>query len=107
MAVKFEEFKKLDIRVAKIVKVEDHPDADKLYLVSVDWGEGEKQLVAGIKMSYKPDELVGKQVAVITNIEPAVIRGVESQGMILAASDENGMAVLSPDKEKIIGSTVK
>ena len=107
MAVKFEDFKKLDIRIAKIVEVSDHPDADKLYVVKVDWGEGERQLVAGIKNSYTPDALLNKQVAVVTNIEPAVIRGVESQGMLLAASDEKGMSVLSPDREVALGSTVK
>ena len=107
MSVKFEDFKKLDIRVAKVIEVSDHPDADKLYVVKVDWGEGERQLVAGIKNSYNPDALLNKQVAVVINIEPAVIRGVESQGMILAASDEKGMSVLSPDREVAIGSIVK
>ena len=107
MVVKFEDFKKLDIRIAKVVEVSDHPDADKLYVVKVDWGEGERQLVAGIKNSYTSDVLLNKQVVVITNIEPAVIRGVESQGMLLAASDEKGNSVLMPDREVAIGGVVK
>jgi methionyl-tRNA synthetase len=107
MAVKFEEFKKLDIRIAKVLEVSNHPNADKLYIVKVNWGEGERQLVAGIKNSYTPDALLNKQVVVVTNIEPAVIRGVESQGMLLAASDEKGICVLGLEREVTIGSQVK
>lgn len=103
-----EDFKKLEIKVAKILEVKDHPNADRLYVVTVDLGGVQKQLVAGIKGSYpSKEELIGKQVAVVNNLEPAVLRGVESQGMILAASDENGIVVLTTDKPVKLGSIVK
>jgi len=101
-----EDFKKLDLRIASIKEAKDHPNADKLFVLTVDLGGEEKQLVAGIKGSYQADELIGKRIVVINNLEPATIRGEESQGMLLAASDENGIVVLSPDKEVALGSRV-
>jgi len=105
--VKFDEFKKLDIRVAKIVDAQDHPDADKLYVLKVDIGGEERQAVAGIKSSYKKEELPGMLVAAVTNLEPAVIRGVESQAMILAATDDSGISVLTTNRPAKIGSQIK
>ncbi len=102
-----EEFKKLDLRIAQIKEVKDHPNADKLYLIKVSTGGEEKELVAGIKKAYRPEELIGKFVVIVDNLEPAIIRGVESKGMILAAQDGEGMAVLSPDKPMAPGSIVK
>lgn len=104
--VKFDEFKKLDLRIAKVIDVEDHPNADKLYVVTIDIGGEKKKVVAGIKEHYKPDEVKGKSVVVITNLEPATIRGVESQGMILAAKDSKGLSVLTPDKETDAGCRI-
>jgi len=102
------DFKNFEIRIATIKEVEDHPNADKLYVLKVDIGGREKQLVAGIKPSYLKENLVGKQVVVIDNLEPAVIRGVESQGMLLAAHDEAGAPViLSPERSVKEGSLVK
>lgn len=106
--IKIDDFRKLEMKIGKILEVKDHPNADKLYVVTVDLGDAQKQLVAGIKNSYTDKgALVGKQVVVVTNLEPATLRGVESQGMILAASDENGIAVVTTDKPVKIGSTVK
>ena len=105
--VSIEEFKKLELIVGQIKEVKEHPNADKLYLVKIDTGSEEKQLVAGIRKSYTKEELVGRKVIVVNNLEPAVIRGEESRGMILAASDENGLSVLSLDKDIKIGSIVK
>ncbi len=105
--IKLEDFKKLEIKIGKILEVNDHPNADKLYVVKVDLGDLQKQLVAGIKGSYAKEALVGKQVVVLTNIEPATLRGVESQGMLLAASDETGIFVLTTDKPVKLGSIVK
>lgn len=105
--VTIEDFKKLELRVAKIKEVSDHPDADRLYVITLDLGDRTKQVVAGIKISYAKEDLVGRQVVVVDNLEPAVLRGVESQGMILAASDENGIAIISPQKEMKLGSIVK
>jgi len=105
--VTFEEFKKLELKVARIKEVQDHPHADKLYVITVDLGDKTKQIVAGIKVSYKKEELMGKQVVVVDNLEPAVLRGVESQGMLLAASDETGITIIVPEKKIKLGSVVK
>ena len=101
------DFKNFEIRIATIKEVLDHPNADKLYVVKVDLGNKEKQLVAGIKPFYTKEALIGRQVVVIDNLEPAVIRGVESQGMLLAASDETGTAVLSPERRIKEGGVVR
>lgn len=106
--VSIDDFKKFRIVVAEIKEAVLHPNADKLFVLKVDTGTEVRQVVAGIRRSYAPEQLVGRRVALITNLAPAVIRGVESQGMILAASDDNGVSLLSPDRPDIIlGSTVK
>jgi len=102
-----EDFRKLEFKVGKILEVNDHPNADRLYVVKVDVGGVEKQLVAGIKSSYTKEQLIGKQVAIVSNLEPATLRGVESQGMILAASDETGLSILTTDKPVKVGSIIK
>ena len=102
-----EDFRKLELKVAKIKEVQDHPNADKLYIIIVDLGDKTKQVVAGIKGSYQKEDLVGRQVVVVDNLEPAVLRGVESQGMILAASDETGITIISPERKVKLGSIVK
>lgn len=103
----FEDFKKLEFRIARIKEVNDHPNADKLYVIILDLGDRTKQVVAGIKNHYKKEDLIGRQIVMVDNLDPAILRGVESQGMILASSDENGMAVIGPDKEMKLGSIVK
>lgn len=105
--VTIDDFKKLDIRIATIKDVCDHPHADKLYVLKIDIGDRQKQLVAGIKLSYAKEALIGKQIAVIDNLEPAVIRGEESQGMLLAAQDESGIVILSPERHIQEGSMVR
>ncbi|OIO34151.1 MAG: hypothetical protein AUJ70_01720 [Candidatus Omnitrophica bacterium CG1_02_40_15] len=105
--ITIEEFKKLNIRIARIKEVIDHPGADRLYIVRLVIGEEEREVVAGIKKSYNKEELLGKLVVVVENLEPAVIRGVESRGMILAVQDGETLAVLSPDKPVAPGSLVK
>jgi len=102
-----EDFKKIELKIARIKDVIDHPNADRLYVITVDLGAATKQIVAGIKKSYAKEELIGRLIVVVDNLEPAVLRGVESQGMLLAASDENGVVVLSPDKPVALGSVVK
>ncbi len=87
------------IKIGKIVDVEDHPDADKLYVVAVDLGDEERQLVAGLKEIYRMDELKGKNVAVLCNLKPAKIRGVISEGMLLAADDGNRVALITSDTD--------
>lgn len=102
-----DEFKNFQFVVAQIKEVKEHPNADRLYVLKVDTGTEVKQLVAGIRKSYTPEQLIGRRVIVVNNLEPAVIRGEESRGMILAASDENGISVLSPDRDVALGSIVK
>ena len=105
--VPFIEFKKLEIKVATIKEVTNHPNADKLYVIKIDTGGQEKTIVAGIKNSYSPEQLMNRRVVVVDNIEPAVIRGVESQAMLLAASDDSGISILIPDREVKVGSPIK
>ncbi|MDD4908132.1 MAG: hypothetical protein PHJ00_03620 [Candidatus Omnitrophica bacterium] len=105
--VTYEEFRKIELKVAKIIDVQEHPNADRLYVIKVNAGDKEKQVVAGIRASYAKESLVGKYVVLVDNLEPAVLRGVESQGMLLASSDEKGIAVISPDREVVPGSIVK
>ena len=83
--IKLEEFQRAQLRVGLVKSVEAHPKADKLYVLKVDLGGEERQLVAGLRAYVKPEELLGKRVVVVANLEPANLRGVESQGMLLAA----------------------
>jgi len=103
----YEDFKKLELRIAKIKEAKDHPNADRLYVLTIDLGDKTKQIVAGIRNFYKKEDLVGREVVVVDNIDPVMLRGVESQGMLLAASDDKGMAIIVPDKEMKLGSIVK
>lgn len=104
--VPFAEFKKLDIRVAKVLSVENHPNADKLYVLKVDAGDGQRQLVAGLKPYYTPEQLLGRDIIMVANLEPVVLRGVESQGMLLAAQDGPSVMALQPDRPAAPGSKV-
>ncbi len=104
--VSFEDFKKLDLRVAKIVKVEAIPNRDKLYLLTLDLGDEQRQIVSGIKPYYKPEELEGKLIVIIANLEPKKIAGYESKGMLLAAYNGEKLALLVPDREIEPGTEV-
>ena len=105
--ITFDYFKKMDLRVAQIKECEDVPGADRLYKLTVDSGEM-RQIVAGIKPYYTKEELVGKRIIVVANLEPRTLRGIESHGMLLAASSEDKSAVvlISPDKEIANGASV-
>jgi len=105
--VNIQDFMNMELIVAQVLEVREHPNADRLYVIKVDTGKDHRQLVAGIRLSYTPEQLVGRRVIMVSNLEPAVIRGEESQGMVLAASDENGISVLSPDRDVALGSRVK
>jgi len=102
-----DDFRKLEFRIAQIIEAAEHPNADKLFILKVDLGGRQKQVVAGIKNFYNKEELVGKQGVLVDNLDPVILRGVESQGMILAGSDEELLAVVSPDKKLKLGSIVK
>ncbi len=84
----FMDFRKLDIRAAQIISVDDHPDAEKLYLLKVDTGE-ERQIVAGLKAYYTKEEMLNRKVLCLCNLKPAKLRGQKSEGMLLAADDED------------------
>ena len=106
--VSIQEFEKFDLRIGVVTAVEPHPNADKLLVMKVDLGEpAARQLVAGLKPYYKPEELVGMKVVVITNLASAKLRGVESQGMLLAAVAENQVVCLRPEKDIPVGSRVR
>ena len=91
--VTFDEFKKMDFRVGEILKVEHVEGTDKLLKIDISIGDETRQMVSGIADTYKPDDLIGKKIVVIVNLKPAVIRGVESQAMLLAA-EISGKAIL-------------
>lgn len=100
--VEFSEFTKLDIRIGTITEAKPHPNADKLFILKVDFGNETRQIVAGLRKFYTDHELVGKQISVIMNLKPAVLRGIESQGMLLAAEDSEGKVVLMIPEKKVL-----
>jgi methionyl-tRNA synthetase len=93
--ISIDDFAKLDLRVAEIVKAEKHPDADKLLILQLKLGEETRQVVSGIAKYYEPEDLVGKKVVMIYNLKPLTLRGVESKGMILAASKGKNLTIVS------------
>ena len=105
--VSFEEFKKLDLRIGKIVKAEPIADSEKLLRLEVDIGSEVRQLVAGIANSYPSDALIGREIVVVANLEPKVLKGIESAGMLLAADYEGEPVLLRPEREVPPGSVVK
>ena len=107
MTISIQDFSEIDLRVAEIKAVEEHPDADKLLVLKIDTGDGEKQLVTGIKNHYSAEELVGKKIIIVNNLAPAVLRGVESQGMLLAARDGDKVVLLTTEKDVGPGSRVQ
>lgn len=104
--ITFEDFKKLDIRIGTVISAEKIPETDKLLRLEVDFNEEKRQIVSGIAESYRPEDIIGKQFPFILNLEPRTIRGVESNGMIMAA-DDNMPVLLSPDRKVQNGSIVK
>ena len=93
--------------MATVVRVREHPNADKLLLLQIDVGGRQKQIVAGIRGHYQPDELVGRQIIVLNNLEEVVLRGEESAGMLLAAGDGDAVVLLRPDRECKPGAGIK
>jgi len=89
----------LNLKVAKVLSVEDHPNADKLYVLQIDLGTEKRQLVAGLKGYYKKEELENKKIIVVTNLKHAKLRGIESQGMLLAGEDDKNVGILTVDAE--------
>ena len=102
-----EDFKKFEFKIAEIETVTPHPNADRLYVLGLKVGEIRKTVVAGIKAHYSEEELRGKKVVIVDNLEPAVIRGVESQGMVMAASNLDGLTLIVPERPIAGGALVK
>jgi methionyl-tRNA synthetase len=100
------EFQALDLRVGEVLSVDPVEGSDKLFVLQVDIGGRQAQLVAGIKGQYTEDELVGKKIVVVANLDPAKIRGIESQGMLLAALDGSTVSLITIDKDVSVGSKV-
>ncbi len=97
--ITFADWERMDVRVGTIIEAKQHPNADKLIVLKIDEGKEEpRQLVAGIKGHYKEDELVGKQIVFLANLEPKELRGELSRGMILAADDGDMISLLTVDK---------
>ena len=105
--ISIEDFKKLDLRVGKVLSAEDVPGADKLLKITVDFNIEKRTLVAGIKQHYTPEELINKNIVVVFNLEPATIRGIPSQGMLLAASDSKKVVLLTTEKDIDAGSKIR
>jgi methionine--tRNA ligase beta chain len=104
--VGFEDFKKLDLRVARVTLAERVAGSDKLLRLEVELDGGKRQIVAGIGKIYEPALLVGREIIIVANLEPRKLLGLESQGMLLAASDEGGPALLTPDRTVVPGSKI-
>ncbi|MFW9825083.1 MAG: methionine--tRNA ligase [Candidatus Thorarchaeota archaeon] len=105
--ISYDEFQKLDMRVALVEKVEKVPKADKLYKLSIDLGTEKRTIVAGLAEFYKMEELEGKKIIVLTNLEPRKLRGITSEGMLLAADFEDKVSILIPDKDIPIGANIR
>jgi methionyl-tRNA synthetase len=106
--ISFEEFKKVELRVAKIEEAEAVEGSEKLVRLQVNLGEEKRQIVAGIIKNYSPEELVGKEIVIVANLEPRELKGFVSQGMLLAADGgENGPVILVPQKEVQPGAEVR
>lgn len=97
--ITFDDFAKVQLRVAKVLEAFDHPKADKLLVLKVDLGTEQRQIVAGIRGYHKPEDLIGKNIVIVANLQPRMMRGFESQGMLLAGSSDN--------RDKVIVVTVE
>ncbi len=105
--VKYEDFAQIQLRTAEILDVEDHPNADSLLVLTVNDGErNDRTLCAGIKGQYKKEDLVGRKVVIVHNLKPKKLRGIKSEGMVLAVEDENGVSLLSADRDVPAGLEV-
>jgi methionyl-tRNA synthetase len=101
--IQFDDFAKLDLRVATVRSAEPHPNAGKLLVLKVDVGGGvERQIIAGIRGYYEPEQLSGMQIVIVANLAPRTMRGLESQGMLLAASNDDRSKVILVSPEQAI-----
>jgi len=106
VTISYNDFKKMELVVGLVTSVQPHPNADKLYLITVNLGTEERQLVAGLKPYYTAEELKGKYIVVLANLEPRPVRGVMSQGMLLAAQAGDQVVIISPERPLTPGAKV-
>jgi methionyl-tRNA synthetase len=104
--ISIEDFKKLELRTAKVLDAQEIPGADKLWRLLIDAGSEKKEIVAGIKPFYSRQALIGKNIILVNNLAKAIIRGVESSGMLLAAKEGSSLSLLTIDKELPPGSAI-
>jgi methionyl-tRNA synthetase len=97
--IDFDTFQKIELKTAKVIEAEKVEGADKLLRLQIDLGSEKRQIVAGVAQSYSPEEMIGKTLIVVANLKPAVIRGVESKGMLLAVKTDKGHAVLTTEED--------
>ena len=105
--ITFDDFKKIELKIARITEAEEVACAEKLLKLQIDLGGEKRQIVAGIKRSYQAADLIGREIVVVVNLEPRMVMGIESNGMLLAASDDTGPVLLRPDKDVPPGSGIK
>ncbi len=105
--INFDDFNKLDIRIGTILEAEAVPETNKLLKLKIDLGDEQRELVAGIADEYKPEDIKGKQIPILINLEPKTIRGIESKGMILAIDIDGKAILLHPDRNVANGSKVR
>jgi methionyl-tRNA synthetase len=107
MEIDYSDFEKIQLKTARIIKAERIEGADKLLRIDIEVGDEKRQIVAGIALHYKPEELAGKTIVVVANLKPAKIRGVDSNGMLLAAAADGKLRLLSVDGDLPSGAAVK
>jgi tRNA-binding protein len=106
--ITYEDFAKVELRVARVLEARPHPNADKLMLLQVSVGEETKQIVAGIRLHYTPEQLVGKNIVIVNNLAPVLLRGEASNGMLLAATSGEKVVLLTPDDPECVpGAKIK
>ena len=104
--ITIDDFKKVELRTAKVLQAEPHPNADRLFVLQLEVGPERRQIVAGIRGHYTAEQLVGKTIVIVANLEPAMLRGVESQGMLLAVRDGDRVVTLTTDQPAGTGLAV-
>jgi methionine--tRNA ligase beta chain len=103
----YADFKKVELKVAEVLSVTNHPNADKLYVLKLRVGAEERQIVAGLRPYYQPEQLQGKKIIIVANLEPRPLRGEISNGMLLAASDGTSVVFLTPERDIASGSSIQ
>lgn len=107
MTINIDDFKKVELKVVKVLSAERVEGSEKLLKLEVDLGSEKRQIIAGIGKVYEPEKLIGKEIIIVANLEPRLLMGLESQGMVLAANSESGPVLIMPDKEVAPGMELR